>query len=164
MSQEISKKLIKIRQYVIYAVKTQEFNRAVASLISTEMYFRGSFHRFMEYGAWVVYWLLWPHKLGGLSVGLAQIQLRHWYRFGFICSLSPTWTHLRIITDPTSNYTACEKYIVEKGYKPDLPVADIARLYTGRARKYYVSILTKAETMWKKSPNISFNRDALIRG
>jgi hypothetical protein len=163
MSRKIFSQLIKNRQYVIYALRTQEFDSAVASLMSTEMYFRGEFHRFMEYVGWIIYWLLWPHKLDGLSVGFVQIQLRHWYSFGFICSLSPTWAHFRTITDPTANYAACKKYLLEKGYKKDLPTNDLARLYTGKARNYYVSILTMAETMWKKHPKISFNREVLKR-
>lgn len=163
MSPKISGQLSKNRQYIIYALRTQEFDNAVASLMSTEMYFRGEFHRFMEYVGWIIYWLLRPYKLNGLSVGLAQIQLRHWYSFGFIRSLSPTWAHFRIITDPTANYAACKKYLLEKGYRADLTTNDLALLYTGKARNYYVSILSIAETIWKKYSNISSNREALKR-
>jgi len=84
---------------------------------------------------------------------VAQIQLRHWCDLGFIRSLSPTIGHLRIITDPTANYRACKKYLEARGYSAELSSNELARLYTGSARKYYVTVLSKAITMWDKTPN-----------
>jgi hypothetical protein len=153
MSKEISNQLLRTKYYLDYSLRTQAFDRAVASLISTEMYFRGSLHRFMEYIAWIIYWLVRPNKLYGLSVGVAQIQLRHWCNLGFIRSFSPSIGHLRIITDPTANYKACKKYLLARGYSDELSSNELACLYTGSARKYYVTVLSKAIIMWDKSPN-----------
>lgn len=160
MSIEISSQLLETKYLVDYSIRTQAFDRAVASLLSTEMYFRRSVHRLIEYIAWIIYWLVCPHKLYRLSVGMAQIQLRHWRDLGFIRSMSPTPENLRLITDPTTNYMACRKYLVARGYTPGISSKELARLYTGSARKYYVSVLAKAETMWDKSPNKGIEIDA----
>lgn len=148
MSTEISKQLLKTKYLIDYSIATEAFDQAVASLLSTEMYFRRSLHRLMEYIAWIIYWVTCPDKLSSLSVGLAQIQLRHWRDLGFITSLNPTLTNLKLITHPTTNYIACRKFLLVRGYAKDISLIDLAQLYTGSARKYYVTVLAKAQIMW----------------
>lgn len=164
MSKEISDQLLRTKYYIDYSLRTQPFDLSVASLISTEMYFRRSLHRLMEYVGWIIYWLVWPDKLYGLSVGVAQIQLRHWLALGYIRSVSPTLGHLRMITDPIANYKACREYLLARGYTKDISSNELAHLYTGSARKYYVSVLTKATTMWDKGLNISIQPSRYTAG
>ena len=150
MSTEISKQLLKTKYLIDHSIETEAFDQAVASLLSTEMYFRRSLHRLVEYIAWIIYWVICPEKLGSLSVGLAQIQLRHWHDLGFIPSLNPTLKNLKLITHPTTNYIACRKFLLVRGYAKDISLIDLAQLYTGSARKYYVTVLAKAQIMWKR--------------
>jgi hypothetical protein len=160
MSIEINNHLLRTKYLIDHSIETEAFDQAVASLLSTEMYFRRSLHRLMEYIAWIIYWVACPKKLSSLSVGIAQIQLRHWRDLGVISSLNPTPKNLRLITHPTTNYMACRKFLLVRGYAKDISIIDLAHIYTGSARRYYVTVLAKAQVMWGKSPNNSIHTDA----
>lgn len=153
MSIEIDNYLLKTKYLIDHSIETEVFDQAVASLLSTEMYFRRNLHRLMEYIAWIIYWIAYPKKLSSLSVGIAQIQLMHWRDLGFIPSLNPTPKNLRLITHPTINYMACRKFLLVRGYAKDISLIDLAHIYTGSARRYYVTVLAKAQVMWGKNPN-----------
>jgi hypothetical protein len=62
MSTEISKQLLKTKYLIDHSIETEAFDQAVASLLSTEMYFRRSLHRLVEYIAWIIYWVICPEN------------------------------------------------------------------------------------------------------
>ena len=164
MSIEINNHLLRTKYLIDHSIQTEAFDQAVASILSTEMYFRRSIHRFMEYIAWIIYWVACPKKLSSLSVGIAQIQLRHWRDLGFISSLNPTPKNVRLITLPSTNYLACRKFLLMRGCTKDISLIDLAHIYTGSARRFYVTVLAKAQVMWGNSPNKSIHTDPRSAG
>ena len=50
----------------------------IIAIILTEMHFRGPFHRLIEFLVWRVLSLFRLHRADTISIGLGQVQVRHW--------------------------------------------------------------------------------------
>lgn len=111
------------------------------SIICTERFFRSSFDRFLEYLAWVFFWLFQDIRLQELSLGVAQIQLKHWRRLGKIDSFSPSLKNLGYITSFKANYQMVNELLINEGISKESDMIEIARFYNGTPRNYYCTIL-----------------------
>lgn len=114
---------------------------AALSVILTEMFFRSRLRRYVEYAAWLVLWALPFKKISTLTVGVAQLQLQHWYNLGFISSFTPSLTNLLTVSNVNNNYHACVEFLRINDCLAPFDSIKIADVYTGNARKYYVQIL-----------------------
>jgi len=145
----IDDKLSKNMTFLIHVLKTKKYSPYVLSIINTEMFFRSSKDRTLEYFAWILLWLIQSKRISTLSIGVAQIQMKHWKNLGFISSYKPTLSNVLIILNYKINYRACEKYI-ETFDINKLSTVEIANIYNGTPRKYYCSILDRSFILSKK--------------
>lgn len=109
-------------------------NWAVAVTL-TELQFRPLWFRLLEYG-YALFLLSFGGKAGSVSVGIAQISLRHYsekLNFGL-------WYGLVASTSARVNIRLCGLLIAEIDNKDALSVA---RLYNGNATKQYYADLEK---------------------
>lgn len=139
----IDAKLAKNMTFLIHVLKIKNYSPYVLAIINTEMFFRSSKDRTVEYFAWIFLWLIQSKRVSTLSIGVAQIQMRHWKTLGFISSYKPTLSNVLTILNYQINYRACEKYM-EKFDINKLSTEEIAKIYNGNMRKYYCSILNKS--------------------
>jgi len=145
----INPKLSKNIIFLIHSLRMRNYSPYVLAIINTEMFFRSSKHRFVEYLAWIFLWLIQSKRVSTLSIGIAQIQIRHWKDLGFITSYKPTLSNILTILNYKLNYNACQKYIDK--FNIDNPSTQkIAKIYNGKPRKYYCSILEKSLVLSKR--------------
>jgi hypothetical protein len=126
-------------------------NLAVASLspwvvavLVTEDTFRSAERRLIEYAAWPLLFILWPGRAERLSVGIAQIQLRHWVSMGLLPSCTPSIASLRTVMSEFANYTAADTYLRARLGLDGWSARKIAAAYVGEARAYHVRVLEVA--------------------
>lgn len=150
MSQKIVCHLLKNKQTFSTSLRIVSYDKTIVSLLITEMFFRRSFDRFVEYLAWIFIGFICPSKIEKLSIGIAQIQLKHWFSLGYINSLRPSWKSFCTITNPNINYNACKDYLKREGYNSGFSLLEITRLYTGRPRKYYLKIFSTTLQLLKE--------------
>ena len=114
------------------------------SLIITEMYFRPTFARMTEYLAWPVLYVLCRDRAMRLSVGVAQVQLRHWVLLGFLESAAPNVARLRRVLSLRANYDLVEAYLTLSLGQHNWSPRRIAACYVGEVRAFYVRVLESA--------------------
>lgn len=140
MNDEILKNL----SFLALRVRRFDLSPATLSVIATEMYFRSSIHRFLEYCAWIVLWYLDSQRVKTLSVGIAQIQLKRWVGLGFISSCRPSITNLQCVASVENNYAACHQYLGGIASFEENNAKALSELYSGKARKYHTKAIEAA--------------------
>jgi hypothetical protein len=132
-------RLIKNNFTTLSILKTQKRdNPNIIALMLCELYFSSPGKRAIEYLAWLFFTLIKSNKRYSISVGVSQIQTRHWLSHKFISasgSLKNIFAFLNII----SNYDLIE--ILFKDY--DLKSIDNSRLlaiYRGETRSYHLTL------------------------
>lgn len=123
---------------LLYATRRTE--RQVLAVLLTETFFRDSVQRFLEYGTWLVLSAIWPSRAARLSVGIAQIQLRHWVRLGSLRSTRFSVRALAAVMSLEANYDICAALLRERGLLEATP-RQVAAAYRGEARGYHVRTL-----------------------
>jgi hypothetical protein len=90
-----------LRHYVQFKPKldrlihSQRDDPFVLAIMATETYFRSRAQRFLEYFVWIILKSLNRERAKYLSVGRAQVQVRHWINFGYIHKKRTTLTSIR---------------------------------------------------------------------
>jgi hypothetical protein len=123
---------------------TGRTDRWVLAIMATEASFKGPGGRILECLVWPVLSVIWPARLARLSVGVAQIQLRHWVSLGHLPGMRFTPSRLRRVLSLRSNYDACAAYLGARARLDRLDVSIAVRLYTGGANADYERVLTSA--------------------
>ncbi len=123
---------------------TGRTDRWVLAIMATEASFKGPGGRILECLVWPVLSVFWPARLARLSVGVAQIQLRHWVGLGQLSGMRFTPARLRRVLSLRSNYDACAAYLSARARLDRLDVSTAVRLYTGGANADYEQVLTAA--------------------
>ena len=123
---------------------TGRTNRWVLAIMATEASFKRPSGRILEWIAWPVLSVVWPARLARLSVGVAQIQLRHWVALGQLSGMRFTLSRLRRVLSLRHNYDACAAYLHARAQLDRLDVPTAVRLYTGGANADYEHVLTAA--------------------
>ncbi len=123
---------------------TGRTDRWVLAIMATEAGFKGRGGRILECLAWPLLSVFWPARLPLLSVGVAQIQLRHWVDLGQLPGMRFTPSRLRRVLSLRSNYDACAAYLHARARLDRLDVSTAVKLYTGGARADYERVLTAA--------------------
>lgn len=127
----------------------------VLSVLIAESFFRGPLDRLLEYVVWILLVVLWKDRMHRLSVGVGQIQLRHWSAYYNWTSLSPTSSRLASVLSLEANYDVCSDLIGTTGRGGE-SLRRIAARYTGESRFFYVSVLQRTHD-W-------LNRSGLVHG
>ena len=112
----------------------------VLALILTETFFRDKLHRILEYSAWIIFSMVWPARVGRLSVGISQVQLRHWVHLGYLQDPQPRFASLRTAMCPKANYDVCKSFLVSAGVE----LSNHRRMvtaYCGEGRAYHHQVL-----------------------
>lgn len=121
---------------------TGRTDRWVLAIRATEAHFKGRGGRILECLAWPVLSVIRPARLAMLSLGVAQIQLRHWVDLGQLPGMRFTPARLRRVLSLPRNYDACAAYLQARAQLDRLDVATAVRLYTGGANADYERVLT----------------------
>lgn len=115
-------------------------NSVVLSVVLTEMLFRDATHRLYEYAAWLVLSALGSRRVGTLSVGIAQVQLKHWTQHGKLPSTQFSLRSLGIVATPEQNYDVCRGYLESAGILRGT-WRQITAAYRGEARGFHTATL-----------------------
>jgi len=123
---------------------TGRTERWVLAIMAAEACFKRPGGRILECIAWPVLSVVWPARLERLSVGVAQIQLRHWVSLGYLSGMRFTPFRLRRVLSLESNYDCCAAYLHERVQLDRLDIPTAVKLYTGGANPDYEHVLTAA--------------------
>lgn len=119
---------------------TKRTDRQVLAVLLTETFFRDSIQRLLEYGVWLALGALWPSRSAHLSVGRAQVQLRHWVRKDLLPSTRFSFRSLARVMSIEANYDVCASLLRERDLLEATP-RQVAAAYCGEARGYHVQTL-----------------------
>ncbi|EOD5329359.1 hypothetical protein ACJZRZ_003559 [Vibrio parahaemolyticus] len=137
MSAAMNKAVNKNVTMLAATIPCNRLDASVLALIAAEMYFRGRLHRSLEYCAWLTWWLFRPDRLGNLSVGVAQVQLKNWVSLKAIPSMAPTPSNLWVVASLTKNYEVCLEYLKKQRVLATATPEELSEVYCGRARAYH---------------------------
>ena len=113
----------------------------VLAVIATELSFTSSWRRCGEYLYWLALTFLDHPRADYVSVGIAQVQVRHWYAAGF-CSRSRVWETLRSFASPQMNYAVCREVL--RGLQGNANITlPAAYQFAGQVRRHYVRVVTR---------------------
>ncbi len=142
------RRLSQVRRWVEAARRrlgpTGRTDRWVLAIMATEAHFKGPSGRILECLAWPVLSVFRPARLVTLSLGVAQIQLRHWVDLGQLPGMRFTPSRLRRVLSLRRNYDACAAYLEARVRLDELDVATAVRLYNGGTNPDYQRVLTAA--------------------
>lgn len=108
-------------------------NPDLIAILITESFFRPAWFRLLEY-LWCRLLSLFSKRMAGnISIGMAQIQLRHLFQ-------KPT---IRICFDPSLNYDFLKEYHIQKG-SAHLPIQGKIASHVGEVRGYYMKLIQQS--------------------
>jgi hypothetical protein len=120
------------------------FTCDAVALTAVEMTFRPRWTRAMEYVWWIFLSQFGTTKrLGKLSLGPSQLQLRHWMRMGYIGQLGFSRAALRVVSHIDRNIEATERFLREEDLL-EREGPELMRRWTGGDRKDFVELLEEA--------------------
>ena len=111
----------------------------VIALLATESFFRPSIHRTFESFYWYIMDFVSPKKSEYISVGISQVQVRHWRAAGIISRKTSKVSALMKFYNPLLNYDACRYVVNTTDGNHEEPEA-ILHVYTGQTTDYHISI------------------------
>jgi hypothetical protein len=121
-----------------------EDHLTVLALLAVESFYRPRWRRAGEYVLWMLLSLAAPRRLEMLSLGPAQVQLRHWRRHGFLASVRFTPRRLAIVRDWAVNARLCRAFLADHGALDETDPDRLTRLYTGWDRPGFARRLARA--------------------
>ncbi|HEX2164757.1 MAG TPA: hypothetical protein VHM02_12470, partial [Thermoanaerobaculia bacterium] len=118
----------------------------VLALLAVESFYRPRWRRAGEYALWIALSLAAPGRLARLSVGPAQVQLRHWRALGHLDGLRPTPARLAAVRDWAANARVCRDFLAARGALDEPDPGRLTRLYTGWDRPGFARRLAAARS------------------
>jgi hypothetical protein len=116
----------------------------IYAVLLAEDQFRPRPLRLLEYLAWSVLWPVSPRRASRISVGIAQVQVRHWATFGFMDTPVPTPKNIFAAMSLEANYDVAQAYLRDRLRNEHWNARRIAACYVGEARSYHVRTLEEA--------------------
>lgn len=110
----------------------------IISLILCELHFSSKYKRVVEYFYWAFLYLLCAERVEFISVGVGQIQIRHWIRFEFIKN-DKMFSSLKNFQNTRLNYDLILKIFDEFDLKK-LNDNQIIAIYRGEVRSYHLNL------------------------
>ena len=111
----------------------------VITIMATESFFRPEPYRILEGIFWFFMDIFSPEKAKYISVGISQVQIRHWQEAGIISNSTSRFSVLSKIYNPLINYDIC-KVFLDKADIRHRQAEKLLRIYTGRTTGYHISI------------------------
>jgi len=108
------------------------------ALLATESFFRDRVDRLLELLGWALLELMGSPKAAFVSVGIAQLQARHWSREKGVAFVR-VLRQLSVFTDPFSNYDECLGFVRRTQSVPQ-PGLSLLRYYSGRVTRYHLAV------------------------
>jgi len=124
---------------VVLLQKNNRKNPTIVAILATESFFRPTLHRFFEYLYWSVLRLAGSEKEKYVSVGISQVQVRHWIKSGLISFSANQISTITKFQNPILNYDAC-KYFLSKNKLNGSSGKEIMKIYTGKTTRYHIEI------------------------
>ena len=116
----------------------------VLALLAVESFYRPRCRRAGEYLLWAALSLAAPRRLARLSVGPAQVQLRHWRTLGHLDGIRFSFSRLAAVRDWRRNARVCHDFLAARGALGESEPGRLTRLYTGWDRPGFAGRLTAA--------------------
>lgn len=116
----------------------------VLALLAVETFYRPRRRRAGEYALWLLLSLAAPRRLARLSLGPAQVQLRHWVALGHLDGLRFTPARLAAVRDWRRNARVCHDFLAVRDALDEADPGRLTRLYTGWDRPGFARRLAAA--------------------
>lgn len=120
-------------------------DRLVLGILAVEGFLRPAPQRAGEYLLWIACSVRPAPRCDLLSVGLSQVQLRHWAALGALPGTSYSRSSLAIVMSASANYDVCRDYLaLHADNTATAPLADLVKHYTGGRSRRYLRLLVTA--------------------
>jgi len=126
----------KHRGLVFLFFKTGRADSTIIATILSEMYFSPPKKRLLEYCMWLICSIIYPKRLNSLSLGISQIQLRHWTMHGLLKCHRPRLASFFILLNPLLNYDMTNMHLGNCDKAP----TKLLGAYRGEARTYHLRV------------------------
>lgn len=126
----------------------------VISLILCETYFRKNTDRLIEYVAMPFLLLINQNRFNRLSIGIGQIQLRHWMRIKHIkkpISIKSYLVYLSVL----QNYDVI-KVLIQSNLDQGNNDSKLIAVHTGETRKFHYDLFSEIKKLLKTAPNTRY--------
>jgi hypothetical protein len=133
--------LARTKRMFLTLQRTGRSDKSVWALLGTEMFFRSPARRLLEYAAWCVLRVVSPTTAVRVSVGVSQIQVRHWMSLGHLSPNSGVAQALRQFLSLEANYDVAFSFLAHNMPGEGRAPQSLAAAYVGEARFYYMRIL-----------------------
>lgn len=141
ISERITEFVYSNKYLVDYLFKNSRNDIVVVAIILTEMYFNNLTKRYIEYIAFVGLFWLFPKRINLLSVGIGQIQIRHWRQLGFINKEEILKAVIKF-TNPLLNYDIIDQIISDsKVHRSDK--SKVIAIYRGETRAFHFHVFNQ---------------------
>lgn len=110
----------------------------IIAIVITECYFNSQRKRIAEYIIWTLLTLIRHPRRFTLSVGIGQIQVKHWIAKGQIKD-RPSIKNLQVFLNPFTNYDLAQ-ILLHDSLIAHETLQKIIATYRGEARKYHYDI------------------------
>lgn len=110
----------------------------IIAILLCELHFTSKFKRCVEYLYWSVLSVIRPQQRDLISVGIGQIQVRHWIKHDFI-KPNNLFDCLRKFQNPLLNYDLIYKIFEEYNFDT-LGDNQIIAIYRGEVRTYHLNL------------------------
>lgn len=124
------------RNVIFLFRKTGRDDSDIIAIVLSEMYFSPPGKRFLEYCAWFLYSIVSHSRLNYLSLGISQIQLRHWAASGALCNTKASLSSFLIVFNPLTNYDMAYALLRDCNRNPK----KLLGAYRGEARTYHLAV------------------------
>jgi hypothetical protein len=138
MNSIIEKYFYKQIPLILYFLRNGRNNISVISLIMSEMYFTTRERRTVEYCAYLILGSVSLKRINRLSVGIAQVQIKHWKEHGYIRNQNK-YLDLITLTNPLNNYDIAFK-LVSTNLENEGNFVNLLAIYRGEARSFHYTV------------------------
>ena len=134
--QETNKHWEMFSSTVAFLISHNRRDPLVLALLAAESFFRPTIHLFFESIYWILMDMFNSNRADYISVGISQVQIRHWRAAGIISCSTSRFSSLLKIYNPLLNYDACKSLIGTTNYSVDHQ-DKILDFYTGKTTRYH---------------------------
>ncbi|HZK71953.1 MAG TPA: hypothetical protein VFD03_10645 [Clostridia bacterium] len=151
----IEKHFLNMSNDIKFLIKSNRINPYVHVIMITESFFRNKPRMIGEVIFW--YWctLFFPRRVASISIGICQMQIRHWISLGFFKGDKPTIAKIIMLFDVISNYDVCFSYLNSNDILESESLITIGTYYRGRIGNYYYNTLQYCFTQLTSLENIT---------
>jgi hypothetical protein len=122
-------------------VNRKKINCSIIALMLCETHFSSAFKRIVEYFLWFILTIINCEKRFYISVGIGQIQIRHWLFYGLINDKINVSNFSKFI-NIVSNYELIEIILVEN-LIIDSDDSKLVGIYRGESRAYHLALYSE---------------------